>query len=127
MPETAEKSLYERLGGRDAVGAAVEIFYRKVLADPRVNYFFDGIDMNRQRAKQKAFMTYAFGGAPNYSGQSMRDAHKRLVEEKGLGDEHFDAIAELLQDTLEELSVPENLTGEVMAIVESTRDDVLNR
>lgn len=127
MSEAAEKSLFEQLGGADAVNAAVDLFYEKVMADDRINHFFDGVDMARQRAKQKAFMTYAFGGAPNYSGQSMRDAHKRLVEEKGLSDEHFDAVAEDLDATLKELGVPDNLIQEVMTVVGSTRNDVLNR
>ncbi len=127
MNEPAEQTLFEKLGGKDAVNAAVELFYEKVMADDRINFFFDGVDMTRQRAKQKAFMTYAFGGAPNYSGLSMRDSHKKLVEEKGLNDSHFDAVAENLQNTLDEMGVPADLTGEVMAIVGSTRDDILNR
>ena len=55
-------SLYERIGGEAAVDAAVDVFYRKVLSDPRIAEFFDSVDMDRQRAKQKAFLTYAFGG-----------------------------------------------------------------
>ncbi len=122
-----EQTLFEKLGGKSAVEAAVDIFYGKVLADDRINHFFEGIDMDRQRAKQKIFLIYAFGGAPNYSGESMRKAHKRIVEEKGLNDSHFDAVGENLQAALEELNVPADLIGEVMAIVASTRDDVLNR
>lgn len=122
-----QKSLFERLGGKAAIEAAVDIFYDKILSDVRIRHFFDGVDVKRQRAKQKAFLTYAFGGAPNYSGQSLRDAHKRLVVEKGLNDSHFDAVAENLQATLEQLKVPPDLVGEVMAIAASTRGDVLNR
>lgn len=121
------QTLFERLGGKPAVEAAVDKFYEKVMADSRINYFFDGIDMKRQRAKQKAFLTYAFGGAPSYSGLSMRKSHERLVREKGLNDSHFDAVAENLQKTLEELNVPANLIGEVMTIAASTRNDVLNK
>lgn len=127
MEATAEKSLFERLGGRDAVNAAVDLFYQKVLADDRINHFFEGVDMDRQRAKQKVFLTYAFGGAPDYSGESMRAAHERLVKEKGLSDEHFDAVAEDLQATLEELGLEDHLVREVMTIAASTKNDVLNR
>lgn len=127
MNDTAEQTLFEKLGGKDAVNAAVNLFYEKVMADNRISHFFDGVDMTRQRAKQKAFMTYAFGGALNYSGQSMRDSHKKLVEEKGLSDEHFDAVAENLQNTLEEMKVPADLINDVMVIVGSTRTDILNR
>ena len=126
-PAPDKSTLYQQLGGSDAIKAAVDIFYEKVIKDDRLKPFFDGVDMTRQHAHQRAFMTYAFGGAPNYQGRSLREAHKRLVEEKGLSDTHFNAVAAHLQETLEELAVPEKLIREVMAIVGSTQDDVLNR
>jgi len=119
-------TLYERLGGEAAVDAAVDIFYRHVLMDDRINYWFEDTDMERQAAKQKAFMTMAFGGPHNYSGKDMRDGHAHLVE-RGLNDEHFDAVKENLQPALRELEVPEEAIEEVSTIVESTRDDVLGR
>ena len=120
-------TLYEKLGGEAAVNAAVDIFYRKVLADDRINHFFEGIDMEKQAAKQKAFLTFAFGGPNNYTGHDMRKAHERLVKEKGLSDEHFDAVMENLGATLQELNVPAELIQEAAAIAESTRNDVLGR
>lgn len=119
-------SLYEQLGGDKAVDAAVDIFYRKVLADDRVNGFFDDTDMERQAAKQKAFLTMAFGGPHNYTGRDMREGHKRLVE-RGLNDTHVDVIIELLGESLRELNVPEDLIAQVAATAESVRNDVLNR
>lgn len=119
-------SLYDRIGGEAAVEAAVDIFYRKVLADPTISEFFDNTDMDEQRAKQKAFLSMVFGGPKEYSGKDMREAHAPLVE-KGLNDSHFDAVAGHLDATLRELNVPDDLIGEVMAIAGSTRDDVLNR
>lgn len=118
-------TLYERLGGDAAVDAAVDIFYRHVLADDRISYWFDDIDMERQAAKQKAFMTMAFGGPHNYTRQDMRVAHKQMVT-RGLDDTHFDAVAENLIKALNELNVPQADIDEVMATVESTRGDVLN-
>ena len=122
-------TLYDKLGGAAAVNLAVDLFYEKVLADERVNFFFADIDMASQRKHQKDFMTYAFGGTEQYTGQSMREAHKRLVNEMGMTEVHFNAIAENLVSTLHELSVPQNLIDEVVAIVgaPSHRDDVLNR
>ena len=119
-------TLYERLGGDAAVDAAVDIFYRYVLADDRINHWFDAVDMERQAAKQKAFMTMAFGGPNNYSGADMRKAHAHLVEQ-GLNDSHFDAVAENLGKALMDLNVAQEMIDEVMAIVGSTRDDVLGR
>lgn len=119
-------SLYEQLGGAAAVDAAVDVFYRKVLADDRISHFFDGVDMARQAAKQKAFLTFAFGGPNNYTGLDMRRGHAHLVKQ-GLNDSHFDAVAENLAATLQELGVAQNLIDQVLAIAESTRNDVLGR
>ena len=120
------ESLYDRLGGAAAVDAAVDIFYRKVLADDRISRFFDGVDMDKQAAKQKAFLTMAFGGPNNYTGEDMRKGHAHLVQQ-GLDDSHFDAVVEDLGATLQELGVSDALIGEVAAIAETTRNDVLGR
>ncbi len=120
------ESLYEQLGGADAVNAAVDIFYRKVLADDRINAFFENIDMAKQAAKQKAFLTMAFGGPHHYTGLDMRRGHAHLVA-RGLNDTHVDAVIENLGATLRELGVSEPLIAQVAAIAESTRDDVLGR
>jgi len=118
-------TLFERIGGEAAVDAAVDKFYKKVLADDRIKDFFDGVDMERQARHQKRFFTYAFGGAPDYPGKTMRAAHKGLVEDRGLNDSHFDAVLENLGITLKELGVADDLIAEAASIVESTRDDVL--
>jgi hemoglobin len=123
---TMSKSLYERIGGEPAVNAAVDIFYRKVLNDHRINRFFDNVDMEKQAAKQKAFLTMAFGGPHNYTGEDMRKGHEHLVK-MGLNDSHFDAVVEDLGTTLEELNVPQELINEVVEICETTRNDVLGR
>jgi len=119
-------TLYERLGGQAAVDTAVENFYRKVLADDRIAHFFDDVDMDRQIAKQKAFLTMVFGGPANYTGLDMREGHRHLVE-RGLNDSHVDVVIELLGQTLRELGVSETDIAEVARIANSVRDDVLNR
>ncbi|MBV5302546.1 MAG: group 1 truncated hemoglobin [Methylococcales bacterium] len=123
---TANATLFEQLGGEGAVNAAVDIFYRKVLMDDRINRFFEGVDMDKQAVKQKAFLTMAFGGPANYSGQDMRNGHAKLVE-MGLNDSHFDAVVENLAITLTELGVSDALIGQVAAIAETTRVDVLGK
>ena len=120
------QSLFERIGGEPAVEAAVDLFYRKVLSDDAISHFFDSTDMDAQRAKQKAFLTMAFGGPKNYTGKELREAHAPMVE-KGLDDEHFDAVAGHLETTLREMGVDDGLIGEVMTIVGGTRDDILGR
>ena len=106
--------------------AAVDLFYRKVLSDERVSEFFDDVDMERQAAKQKGFLTMVTGGPNNYTGRNMRDAHAKLVAQ-GLNDGHVDVIIELLGETLSELGVDAEQIKQVAALAESVRDDVLGR
>ncbi len=119
-------SLYERIGGAPAVLAAVDIFYDKVLADPRIAHFFDAVDMDAQRRKQRSFLIMAFGGPNTYSGADMRRAHAALVA-RGLDDSHFDAVVENLAATLTELGVGEAEIFAVAQVAESVRHDVLGR
>lgn len=123
---TQQNTLYQQIGGEAAVNAAVDVFYRRVLTDDRISAFFDGVDMDRQAAKQKAFLTMAFGGPHNYSGADMRRGHQHLVA-SGLNDSHFDAVVEDLGLSLAELGVAPALIAQVAAIAESTRHDVLNK
>jgi len=120
-------TLFERVGGKPAVEAAVDRFYDKVLADDRIKHFFKGVDMARQRRHQKLFLTYVFGGMPEYPGRSIRAAHQRLVDDMGLSDEHFDAVVENLSATLKELGVSDDLIAEVADVAESIRGEVLCR
>lgn len=133
MSETSEEqaivppaSLYERIGGEATVNAAVDVFYRKVLEDYRINRFFDHSDMEKQLAKQKAFFTMAFGGPNNYTGTDMRTAHAHLIK-LGLSDSHFDVVMEHLNATLNELEVPADMAIEASAIAEGARNNVLNK
>ena len=119
-------SLYERLGGAPAVTAAVDLFYDKVLADPLLAEFFEGMDMAHQKAHQQAMLTAAFGGPNAYAGRDLTAAHAGIVA-RGVGDAHFDAVVGHLAGTLVELGVPGPEVAEAGAIAESVRDAVLGR
>ncbi|HAT1772365.1 TPA: group 1 truncated hemoglobin [Legionella pneumophila] len=120
------ESLFERLGGQNAVNAAVDIFYRKMLMDDRVNYFFDDVDMEQQILKQKGFLTMVFGGPNHYTGKSMREGHQHLLA-RGLNDLHVDIVIGHLGETLKELGANEEDIQKVAAIANSVRVDVLGR
>lgn len=122
-------TVFEKLGGAAAVDQAVDKFYDRVLQDDRIKHFFANIDMEKQRAHQKAFLTYAFGGTDRYNGRYMREAHQELVEKQGLNSEHFDAVTENLMLTLKEMGVSEEQLAEVAAIAAAPqhKKDVLNQ
>ena len=124
---TSPVSLFDRLGGEDAITAAVALFYDKVLADPLVSPFFERLDMDMQVKKQIAFMGYAFGSGLAYSGRGLVEAHAELVRDHGLDDSHFDAIAAHLDETLRELGTPDAEREEALGIVAGTREAVLGR
>ncbi len=119
-------TLYERLGGKDAIDAFVPALYEKVLADDRISGIFEGVNMNNQRAMLISFMTMGFGGPTNYTGKDLREVHKQLVE-SSLNDSHFDALGEHINDLLKEFNAPEDVISDVMAAIEGLRPDVLNK
>jgi hemoglobin len=120
-------SLFERLGGEAAIMAAVDLFYAKVQADELTRPFFGQLDMVAQSRKQVAFMAWAFGGPEAYKGRDLRTSHRRLVKEMGMTDVHFDAVAQHLKATLEELGIAKELVDEALTTVASTRNEVLDR
>jgi len=121
--EARENSLYHQLGGKAALEAVIDAFYVKVLADVRIKHIFADVNMDKQARRQKAFLAAAFGGPVSWTGKDMRKAHLDLK----LTEEHFNAVAENLQKTLEEFKVKKELIDQVMAIAGSVKNDVLNR
>ena len=84
-----KKTLFDRIGGKAAIQAAVDIFYDKVTSDDLIKHFFNGVDIKTQKAKQRAFLAYAFGGPVKYTGKDMRTAHAKL---EGINEDHFNDI-----------------------------------
>lgn len=117
-----DPSLYDRIGGEAAVRAAVDRFYERVQGDAALEHFFIGISMPRLKAHQFAFISQALGGPRQYSGGSMRDAHRRLAIER----RHFDAVAKHLLETLGELGVPENIIEAVGAALTPLAGQIVN-
>ncbi|MCC6465132.1 MAG: PAS domain-containing protein, partial [Planctomycetes bacterium] len=103
-------SLFDKLGGASTVRALVDKFYARMLADPRVNHFFAGTHLPRQKAHMAAFITTALGGPKEYAGRDMRSAHFGM----GITDADFDATAENLVNTLKEMGVGQ---GDIETIV----------
>ncbi len=121
--EARENSLYQKLGGRAAINAVVDAFYVKVLADERIKHFFAEVNMDKQARKQKAFLAAAFGAPTAWAGGDLRAIHADLK----LTESDFNAVAENLLKTLEECKVQKALIDQVMAIVGSVKNEVLNR
>ena len=77
-------SLYDDLGGAAAVTAALDQFYPKVLADPRISPFFEGVNIEGLKRRIAPFMAMALGGPSDYHGPTLRQTHARMAS-KGFG------------------------------------------
>ncbi|WP_306054938.1 group I truncated hemoglobin [Natronococcus wangiae] len=87
-------TLYDRLGGWDAIAAVVDRFYERMLEDDRVAHFFEDIDVQRQRAHQTQFLSAVAGGPVDYTGRDMEAAHAHL----DIGRTEFDVVATHLEE-----------------------------
>ena len=96
------KSIYEQIGGRESVAAAVDIFYARVLDDDVLGPYFGSTDMRRQKAHMRAFLAVAIGGPEIYGGRDLAAAHAGL----GITNDAFDRVVMHLVATLDSLGVP---------------------
>lgn len=108
------------------MASTVVRMYDKILKDELLIPFFENVDVETLRRSQVAFVGMAFGGPVQYSGENLRTAHKPLIT-RGLNDVHFDRVAHHLKSSMIELGVAPDLIAQAMAILETTRADVLNR
>jgi hemoglobin len=117
-PKAAEKSLFDRLGGKPAVEAVANGLVDRILKDTRVNKWFAHASSTPENTKAykttlTSFICKAVGGPCEYKGLDMTTAHKG----RGVTDDAFKAVAEDLSATLDSLKVPAKEKGEVMTLV----------
>ena len=114
-------TLFEQVGGQAAVKTAVTVFYNRVTDDPSLAQWFDGIDLSRLRAHQRAFLSAALDGPPVFAGRDLREAHGGME----ITDAAFDSIVTHLSVTLDDLGVPPEVIAQVEERVESLRSQVV--
>ncbi|WP_345801500.1 group 1 truncated hemoglobin [Microbacterium sp. AZCO] len=114
-------AVYDEIGGAASVKAAVSVFYDRVLADPSVSPWFDGIDIMRLKSHQRAFLAAALGGPELFSGRDLASAHAG----RDITDEGFDTIVEHLTTSLHDLGVADDVVTAVRERVEPLREDVV--
>ena len=116
----AEKSLYERLGGYDAISAVVDRFLEKVWNDPEISQFFVGMGTdtrNQLRQKNKNLLCHNTGGPCEKINRPLKLAHAGL----GITDREFDIVVNHLVDTLKEFKVPQKEQDELMPKIRELR------
>jgi hemoglobin len=117
----ASPTLFEQLGGEEAVGAVVDLFYDKVLGDPALRPYFTGVDLDRLKQHQRRFIGQALGATRPYSGRSMRKAHEHLA----VTDDAFGRVVTHLAGALTEAGVDEDTIGTIAQTLLPLKQDIV--
>jgi TolB-like protein/truncated hemoglobin YjbI/predicted Ser/Thr protein kinase len=116
--------LFSLIGGSQTVSAAIEVFYRRILADESVGHFFAQSDLVHLRAHQNLFITALLGGPEPYAGRDIRAIHAHLRPR--LNDTHFDAFVKHFRAALTEVGVKNDKVVRIIKLLEEKRGSVLN-
>jgi hemoglobin len=119
----AQKSLYDRLGGKDAITAVVDDFVGNVAADKRINGYFAKADIARLKRNLVDQICQETGGPCAYTGRDMRSAHKGM----GITNADFSALVEDLVKTLNRLNVPAKEQGEFLGILGPMKPQIVGQ
>lgn len=121
-----KKSLYERLGGYNAVAAVVDDFVGRLVADKQFERFFAGHSTDsKKRIRQHIVDQFcaAAGGPCVYTGRTMKDSHMGL----NISEADWDAAAKHLVASLDKFKVPEPEKKDLLAFVTSLRGDIVEK
>lgn len=116
-----DETVFNRLGGHEAVENVVNDFYNRVLNDERVIHHFEDSDTTELRAHQVQFISAVTGGPVEYSGDDMREAHRGM----GITDSEFDVVAEHLDTALAVNGVLDEDREQVLKTVEELRPEIV--
>jgi hemoglobin len=113
-------TIYDRIGGHEALEVVVEDFYVRVLADGQLSGFFTGTNMNRLKGKQVEFFAAALGGPEAYTCAPMKQVHQG----RGIGMHHFSMVAGHLSDALAAAGVPPETVTEILGAIAPLAPDI---
>jgi hemoglobin len=118
---TQTKSLYDRVGGGDAINALTESWVARVGGDDRANGKFARTDIPRLKKEIADQLCEATGGPCAYTGRSMRETHAGMQTTAG----EFDVAMQHLGATLDELNIPQPEQDELVALIVPMRGDIV--
>jgi hemoglobin len=117
----AQKSLYERLGGLEAIKAVIGEFAGRVLADERINKKFAKSDPQRLTLHLVEQVCMATGGPCKYTGMDMKKTHKNMKVTEG----EFNALVEDLVAALDKFSVPAQEKTDLLHLLAPLKDQIV--
>jgi hemoglobin len=121
-----EKSLYERIGGYNALALVVDDFIGRLVSDQRFNKFFAGHSVDSQKRIRQHILDQfcaATGGPCIYTGRDMKTTHEGL----GITEADWEAAAKHLAGSLDKFKVPQKEKDEVLAFVTSLKKDIVEK
>jgi hemoglobin len=124
--QTQEKSLYERLGGYNAIAAVVDDFVGKLIQDPQFSRFFAGFSNDsKKRIRQHIVDQFcaAAGGPCIYTGRDMKTSHQGI----GITEADWNAAAKHLVATLDKFKVPKKEKDDLLAFVSGLKKDIVEK
>ena len=116
-----QRSLYDRLGGQEAIVAVIDAFVGRCAADDRINGKFARTDVPRLKTMLVDQVAAASGGPANYKGRTMIETHEGMGVTAG----EFDALVGDLVATLDSFNVPAAEQGELLGILGPLRSDIV--
>lgn len=119
-------SLYQRLGGYDAIAAVTDDFLGRALPDPRIAPFFKGLeprDLQRVRQHLVDQLCNATGGPCYYPGKDMKTAHAEFE----ITNDVWNAFTGHLNETVEHFQIHDRERNELVAIIASLKPSIVNR
>ena len=120
----SDQSLYQRLGGYDAIAAVADAFLARVTGDEKLRRFWDhrGTDgVEREKQFLIDFLCASAGGPLLYTGRDMKTAHKGM----GIGEDDWRRLLAHLGATLDSFDVPEREKSDVLAFIDSTKAEIV--
>ena len=117
----SEVSLYERIGGAEAVAGMVDRFYAKVIADPNLRPYFNHVALDKLQHMQVEFFSAALDGPIRYAGRPVIHAHHG----RGITRQHFQSFVEHLFETLANYPLSEQDRYEIISRINTYADDVI--
>lgn len=119
----AEKSLFDRLGGKDAITTVVGMAWTNVAADARINARFANSDAAAVQAKLVDQICAATGGPCKYEGKDMKTAHTGMK----VSEEEFGAFVEDLVKALDDAKVGEKEKTELLGALGGMKGDIVGQ
>lgn len=120
---TSGMSYFEELGGAPVVKEAVDRFYRLVLDDGELAFYFDGVDLPQLKAHQVKLISHVLGGPNEYRGRDLAEAHGHL----GVTEAHYQKVGTYLTGVLADMGARDEIVTAVGSTLTSVAPQIITK